>query len=73
MNILEQAIDCHSMDNACALIQGALGITDGDIAGYSMPQPKYWPGMDRVQRCNALAEWIANEFRYAVSDEEAAR
>ena len=70
MTVLEQAIACHSLDNACALIQGALGITDGDIAGYSMPGPKYWPGMDRGQRGRALAEWIATELRYASDDSE---
>ena len=66
--ILEQAINCNNMDNACALIQGALGITDGGVAAYVMPRDEGWPKMDRDQRGRALAAWLRAELQYAADN-----
>ena len=66
MHILAQALGMENADNAVALIQNALQIADGDVAGYSMPKTECWPRMDRAARAYALAEWLSNELRYAV-------
>lgn len=60
-NLLDRALDCATDDEACGLIQDALGIEDGGIASYSLPAE--WPA-DRHGRALALREWLGNELLF---------
>jgi hypothetical protein len=61
LNVLEQAVACDDGDRAVKLVMDALGIVDGDVAGYAMPLN--WPS-SRALRASALAEWLSTELRY---------
>jgi len=61
INILQAAIECDSDDAAALLIQDALGITDGGVAGYCFP--KNWPDNPH-QRALVIADWLATELRF---------
>ncbi len=62
-NVLAEALDAQSTDEAIEIIVPALGITDLDVARWSMPRSGYWSKNDREGRAAALAEWLSTELK----------
>jgi hypothetical protein len=63
-NLLQQAIDCDSGDNAATMIRDALGIETDEVANYVFPRT--WP-TDREQRARIIGEWLRAEARLLVA------
>ncbi|HMF28333.1 MAG TPA: hypothetical protein VKE42_06140 [Candidatus Cybelea sp.] len=64
--LLSRALDADDLDDACRLIQDALGITDGDIAGQCLSEyAEKWATMTRQVRQRVLADWLRTETLFA--------
>ncbi len=62
-NLLAEALAAQSTDEAIEIIAPALGITDLDVAHWSMPRTHHWSKNDRERRAAALAEWLSTELK----------
>lgn len=60
-NLLERAAQLDSVDQAALLIQTALGITTGDLAGLHLDEPRRWRRIDPATRLRQLAAWLRAE------------
>lgn len=60
---IKSAVACDDLDEACRFIQGALGVTDGGVAGmyFSGPQGDSWETLSRDDRLDAMRSYIASE------------
>jgi hypothetical protein len=57
-SLLDRAIAIDDVDEACLLIQNALGITDGGCCGMHI-NPENWANKD--ERPGLLSAWLASE------------
>lgn len=71
--VLRRAIKMDGLDTAVALVQGALCITTGDVAGqfFSGVPDDHWQKLDAHGRAELLGDYIKTECLYAVDDEAA--
>lgn len=67
-NLLTKAIATDDVDQAAKIIQDALGIADGGLAGVYL-EPDRWPEMDSMDRAGALSLWLRAEIGHALPAE----
>lgn len=60
-NLLERAAQLDSVDQAAKLLQDALGITTGDLAGLHLDEQRRWGRIDPATRLSQLATWLRAE------------
>lgn len=67
MNLLTAAANTAKLDLAVRGIQGALGITTGDVAAncFSSITPAMWAQMPREQRKRWIGQWLRMEALHA--------
>lgn len=65
-NLLTRAIYTADIDAACLLVQDALGITDGGLAGMVLPGPDEWKAAVPEVRQTWLGEWLHAEVIHAI-------
>lgn len=58
------------LDDACAIVQAAIGQTDGGVAGifFSGPEGEEYPTADGARRAELLRDYIKLEETYATND-----
>lgn len=54
------------LDDACRIIQDAMGQTDGGVAGivFSDIEPEEWPHLPITERQRRMEEYAMTEFHY---------
>lgn len=60
-NLLEQAAQLDNVDQAALLIQTALGIKSGDLAGLHLDEQRRWRRIDPATRLMQIAAWLRSE------------
>jgi hypothetical protein len=60
-NLLERAAMMDSVDAAAKLIQDALGITDGGLAGDYLTWPERWAKLAPWKRLDMIGNWLRGE------------
>ena len=60
-NLLERAAMMDSVDAAAKLIQDALGITDGSLAGDCLTWPERWAKLAPWKRLDMIGNWLRAE------------
>lgn len=65
-NLLTRALHTADIDEAFKMIQDALGITDGGVAGMVSPEPDEWKDATPESRQTWLCEYLKFEVLYAI-------
>jgi hypothetical protein len=60
-NLLERAAMMDSVDAAAKLIQDALGIADGGLAGDYLTWPERWAKLAPWKRLDMIGNWLRGE------------